>query len=175
MSDFKAVFSTTWKVVLSLSLISFVGWIAYSIIDNASHSGERERAARREEANWKLYQEQQDASADHTKMPKSVWDKRVNWAVQHHCWFSGMNREDLIRALGQPTNEGQHDTYSTMSWSRKTKDCLRYNGDDCVQYRQEEQHIDLINGYAKRYIDDDCHTLSGEHALLGLRVPAFSK
>jgi hypothetical protein len=172
MPEFKTVFGTTWKVVLSLTLISLVAWIAYSIVGSFTHSNERNEEIRRIEADNKAWDENQDTCADHTKMPKSVWDKRVAWAVKHRCWFNGMNRDDVIRALGRPTKEEAHDTYSSLFWSWQTKDCVRYSGDTCVEHRQQEQHVDLLrDGYVVRWIDDECRTINGEEE----RVPAFLK
>lgn len=175
MPDFKTVFEITWKVVLSLVIISLLSWLLYPIIEHIVHSDERNAAIRKQDAYNTARNEQEDTSAEHAKMPQSVWDKRVAWAVKHHCWFNGMNREELVLALGKPTNESAQGTYSSLSWSWQTKDCVHYSADACTEYRKEEQHIDILaNGYAeRRYSDNDCHTLSGEHQLLGLPVPAF--
>jgi hypothetical protein len=160
-----------------LALISLIGWIVFEFVGNLANSGHSKAELRGLEAESKAWDEQQDTSAEHTKIPKSVWDKRVAWAAQHHCWFLGMNHDELIKALGKPTKEEVHDTYSSLFWAWQTKDCIRYGGDTCAEYRREEQHIDLVKGYPQRNssIDGDCHTLSREHQFLGIPVPAFGK
>jgi hypothetical protein len=174
MPEFKTVFGTTWKVVLSLAVIFSIGWIVYSVVGSLARSREQNAEVRRIEVENKAWDTRQDTSAERTKVPKSVWDKRVAWAVKHHCWFNGMNKDEVILALGQPTKSEAHDTYSSLFWTWQTKDCARYSGDACEEYRTEEQHIDLLgNGYVTRGMDDDCHTLTGEHQLLGLPVPRF--
>src|SRR5450755_1306646 len=42
---------------------------------------------------------------ERSEVPRSVWDKRVAWAIQHHCYFSTMSRDEIVQALGQPTEE----------------------------------------------------------------------
>lgn len=163
MADFKTVFGITWKVVLSLAVISLSAWIAYSVFSNVSQNSEGKEETRHLEAELQASYQRDDTSAEHTKMPQSVWDKRITWAIKHHCWFNGMTRDEVIRALGQPTKQEVHDTYSSLFWSWQTKDCVQYSGDACAQYRREEQHLNLLrNGYITRGIDDDCRTLNGE-------------
>jgi hypothetical protein len=105
------------------------------------------------------------------KVPKSVWDKRVAWAIQHHCYFRAMSRDELVGALGMPTEEASYD----LTYKRQTKDCARYEGDTCAEYKTEESIIFLKDGYLDEQLvlDDECHTLHGEHQYLGLQVPHF--
>ncbi len=106
------------------------------------------------------------------KVPKSVWDKRVAWAIQHHCYFRAMSRDEVVGALSIPTEEASYD----LTYKRQTKDCARYEGDNCAEYKTEEKIIFLKDGYLDEKLgpnDDECHTLYGEHEWLGLQVPHF--
>jgi hypothetical protein len=70
-----------------------------------------------------------------------------------------------------PTKEASYD----LQYTRQTKDCARYEGNTCAKYKTEETIIFLRDGYleGKLVIDDQCHTLYGEHQYLGLQVPHF--
>src|SRR6266567_1111727 len=164
MVTFKDVFSITWKVVLSLMIVSAIVGVAYWLLSVPGKLAKVAKANTTVEA-MSTY----DTSDYHTKMPKSLWERRAAWAVKHRCSFAGMSKEEVIRALGRPTEEK---TYAlTYTW--ETKDCARYDGDACAEYKKESNIIFLHNGYSQsfRYGDEDCHTLSGEHQYLGLKIP----
>jgi hypothetical protein len=93
MATFKDVFSITWKAVLSLMIVSAIVGIAYWLVNLPGEVAKKDASA---EAVGK---DRYDTSDYHTKVPKSVWDKRVAWAVKHHCHFAGMSKEEIIRAL----------------------------------------------------------------------------
>jgi hypothetical protein len=165
MATFKDVFNITWKVVLSLMIVSAIVGIAYWLVNLPEEVAKTSTSAREVE------KDKYDTSDYHTKMPKSVWDKRVAWAVKHHCHFAGMSKEEIIQALGQPTEEKDY----ALTYTRETKDCVRYEGDACVEYKKESNIIFLHNGYSESSnyatADNDCHTLSREHQYLGLKIP----
>jgi hypothetical protein len=100
-----------------------------------------------------------------------VWDKKVAWAVQHQCYFTAMSRDEIVQALGKPTEEASY----SLTYNRRTKDCVRYNGDICSEYKTEEQIIFLKDGYEDKQLNSEsgCRTLYGEHKYLGLEIPAF--
>lgn len=119
------------------------------------------------------------AAKERSSFPQSVWVKRVAWAARHHCYFEGMSRDEIVRTLGQPTEEQD----SELIYKRQTKDCTRYQGDTCVEYRTEENYVWLQGGYGiggfyptpqdSYEAAQTCHTLFGEHEYDGLEVPNF--
>jgi hypothetical protein len=108
---------------------------------------------------------------ERSRVPKTVWDKRVAWAAQHHCYFAAMSRDELLRALGRPTSE----TSSDLVYNHRTNECARYSGDMCSEYKADEQTILLKDGYADDQLDvgGGCRTLYGENQNLGLEMPDF--
>jgi hypothetical protein len=108
---------------------------------------------------------------ERSKIPKSVWDKRVAWAVQHHCYFIAMSRDEIVQALGEPTEEASYD----LTYKRQTQECVRYNGDACSEYKTEKQIIFLKDGYEDKELSSGggCRTLYGDSHYLGLEIPAF--
>jgi len=109
---------------------------------------------------------------ERSKIPKSVWEKKVAWAIQHHCYFFGMSRDEIVHVLGQPTEEESY----ALTYKRQTRDCARYNGDICADYKTDQSIIFLQDGYTDPKLNDStngCRTLSGEHEYLGLDVPNF--
>ena len=84
-----------------------------------------------------------------------------------------MSRDELVRALGKPAEE----TTSSLTYKRQTSDCVRYNGDDCAEYKTDENIIFLKDGYEDKEVnnsDKSCRTLYGENQYVGLEVPEFS-
>jgi len=82
-----------------------------------------------------------------------------------------MNKEEVIRALGQPAEEKDY----ALTYSRETKDCARYDGDACVEYKKESNVIFLHNGYSESFnygTEEDCHAVSGEYRFLSLKIPS---
>jgi hypothetical protein len=100
-----------------------------------------------------------------------VWDKKVAWAIQHQCYFKAMSRDEIVQALGKPTEEASY----SLTYKRQTKDCTRYNGDVCSEYKTEDQIIFLKDGYEDNQLNgaNGCRNLHGEHQYLGLGIPDF--
>src|SRR5438094_8613969 len=164
-ATFKAVFSITWKVVLSLMIVSVIAWIVYGLV-TAPWGDAIKRDVTAKNADKDLY----DASDYHKKRPQSVWDSRVAWAVGHHCHFAGMSREEIIRAVGQPTEVKDY----ALTYTLPTKDCTRYDGDTCTEYKMDSNAIFLHNGHQELSNYTPAHhyvqTNSGEHHYFGLRL-----
>jgi len=116
------------------------------------------------------------AKAERSKVPKSVWDKKVVWAVQHHCYFAAMSRDEIVQAVGEPAFERP----SRLIYKRPT-DCVRYevNGNACAAYNFDQQVIFLAEGYedekANVSAHNGCRTLYGEHSYIGLPMPNFER
>jgi Uncharacterised protein family UPF0547 len=111
---------------------------------------------------------------ERSSVPKSIWEKKVQWAVQHHCYFSAMSQDEVVRALGKPAEE----TADNLTYKRPTEDCVRYDGDVCAEYKTEQQIVFLKDGYEDKQLNDSgesCLTLYGEHHYVGLQVPDFRR
>ncbi|MGB9235808.1 MAG: zinc ribbon domain-containing protein [Terriglobales bacterium] len=105
--------------------------------------------------------------------PKSVWDKKVAWATQHHCYFFAMSRDETVRALGQPTEEQSF----ALTYKRQTKDCARYDGDVCAEHETDQSIVLIRDGYIDPEVNrrtDGCRTLYGENEYFGLTIPNFT-
>lgn len=89
------------------------------------------------------------AAEQRSKFPQSVWDKRVAWAAQHHCYLGPMSRDEIVRALGQPAE----DSPFNPKYKRQTKECTRYQGNTCAEYRTEEHYIWLQDGCCEEISD----------------------
>jgi len=108
---------------------------------------------------------------ERSKVPKSVWDRKVAWAAQHHCYFTAMSRDEIVQALGKPAEE----TAYSLTYKRQTQDCASYNGDACAEYKTEHQIVFLKDGYDDKDINFSrgCCTLYGEHQYSGFDIPDF--
>ena len=110
---------------------------------------------------------------ERSEVPKSVWDKRIAWAIQHHCYFFAMSRDEVVRALGPPAEEEPF----ALTYKRQTKECARYSVDVCAEYKTEQNIIFLKDGYTDPELNrrrDGCRTLYGETEYLGLTIPNFN-
>jgi hypothetical protein len=109
MAQFKNVFSTTAKVILSLLIISAVIAVAFPILgglDSAvapAHSpplgapGEDEVDTLRSTA------------------PPPAWDSVIVKAVTNQCATDGMNQAEVLRAIGEPNV--RYDDIARSSWT----------------------------------------------------------
>lgn len=130
MAEFKDVFSTTAKVILALVIISALIGVGFlivgglgSVVVPASSTGA---------ATTDKYEDTADARR--TTMPKSVWDRGITKAVRSHCVTDGMNEEEVLRALGNPTSKSGR----SWTWQLPAGECLKYDGDQCIE--QKENH-----------------------------------
>jgi hypothetical protein len=107
--QFETVLSTTWKVVLSLIVISLLATVAVAILGGFGallNSADRRIAANGKPTVVETYAAYAAADNYRTTMPKSAWDRGIARAIKGHCAFSGMSREEAARALGEPTRKG---------------------------------------------------------------------
>jgi len=75
------------------------------------------------------------ATDERTRMPKSVWDKKIQWAIQHHCYFTAMSKEEIVQALGKPDEEAAY----SLTYKRTLDDCLRYSGIIVLSTKQKSR------------------------------------
>ena len=161
MTAFKQIFSVTWKVLLSLLIISILVVIVAVRLNEVG-----------QKRNELKYYEQYDRSYYHTSMPKSEWDKKVAFAVKHHCTFAGMSRQEVITALGPPAAEKPANEYGVayleypVPAGSQGVTCLKYSGDTCVDYI-DKPRIWLEHGYQdEQYANTrECTTLEGKEVL----------
>jgi len=152
--------------IVALLSVLLVVTLRYSYKDRKQPSGSAAIAAsenRPEPPRW--------AIEERSKFPRSVWVKRVAWAAQQHCYFSAMSRDEIVQVLGKPAQE----TAYSLTYRRQTNECVRYNGDDCSEFKTDQQFIFLKDGYDDKGLNgnSNCRTLYGEHQYLGLDIPDF--
>lgn len=149
MANFGEVFSTTWKVLLTLFLISVGLGLIYLVIVVIGRSVSNKSSGH---VNTYLNDTQRyDDRADqkHTRMPQSVWSKKIAAAIKSHCVDEGMTREEVEKAIGKPnrtTSESSHGTGSREAWQyeRTTQGkCLKYDGDECAEYVTKHESATL--------------------------------
>ena len=141
---FSTVFSTTLKVLLALALISLIIGIIYGVMNGVGSVGSRTTAG-----NGDSYFDMKDISdkmSDEkpTSMPHSTWIKFVGAAVKVHCTVQGMTKDEVVEAVGKPTRSyptsGDAAKGETWEYTKDIqKECLRYDGDRCVQYEVEHK------------------------------------
>jgi len=108
------------------------------------------------------------ADAVRTSVPKSIWDKAVAKAVQNHCYLQGMSEEEVIRAVGPPTQKNESGGVgATWTWLLPPGKCLKYQGDECVE-RQQDKQIVFFSAAGNAEAIDVCQTLSGKFVIFDL-------
>ena len=146
MAKFSEVFSTTFKVIAALVLISAAAGIVYAIINHVNESGkihEDYKAAVKEED-----ERFTKAEAKHTSMPLSQWNKLLAAGIKQHCAFEGMHKDDVEKALGKPSDVSQNYD-KTESWTytfEDQKQCLRYDGEKCAEHPKHQSVVYLTPG-----------------------------
>jgi hypothetical protein len=139
-TSFNRVFSITWKVLLSLAVISLIVWFATGIVGGLS----RRLSLSHEKDERQLSVEEADARR--TSMPKSQWDRGVAKAVARHCIFDGMSMDEILLAFGEPTERSGYNSLPNATlvydwnWRLPDGDCVKYDGEKCVE-RKKNQRI----------------------------------
>jgi len=147
MAKFSEVFSTTFKVIAALVLISLGTGIIYLIVSHVNESSKDSSKAR------EIYKDESkredaritNADAKHTSMPQSEWNKLLVTAIKQHCAFEGMHKGDVEKALGKPL-ETSHNYDSTESCKyvfEDQKKCLKYEGEKCAEHPKNEGTVYL--------------------------------
>jgi hypothetical protein len=167
MAQFKDVFSTTAKVLGALVIISvvvglgflFLGGLGSALAPAVSNSPARDAKPVEKDAEDSL----------RTAMPRSVWDRGVARAVKHHCYVPGMNQEEVVRALGEPTQKSDMgDHGSDWMWKLPPGKCVKYDGDKCVEQETKEGRVSFTPSGNVNYAVDACETIGGDFAYLSL-------
>jgi hypothetical protein len=163
MAQFKDVFSTTWKVLLALVLISAIigactialgglGWMMGRSSSTPSA------------ASIAVSADDQAADALRTTMPKSIWDRGMARAVRNHCFTEGMSKEEVIRAVGEPTERNDYNSEigSIWVWQLPPGKCLKYDGDKCIEQVKNSQTI-IFTAKGSVRGQSGCETLTGKY------------
>jgi TonB family protein len=172
MAKFSDVFSTTAKVVLALVLISIL-CVVGSLVFFGSIAGIGTAITRIMSGNSADKAWFDKADTVRTTMRKSVWDKGMERAAEKHCYITGMNKEEVARALGEPTTKESATRPSGLvifAWNYflPTGKCLKYNGDNCVEKEQWKQRViftdkgNVLNGNACRIQNDEWDEIQSE-------------
>ncbi len=150
MAKFSEVFSTTFKVIAALVLISAAAGIVYAIMTHVNQSS-KDRETSREIYKDEAKKEDEriiKADAKHTSMPLSQWNKLLAAGIKQHCAFEGMHKDDVEKALGKPSNVSQNYD-KTESWTytfEDQKQCLRYDGEKCAEHPKHQSVVYLTPG-----------------------------
>ncbi len=133
MTKFSEIFSTTWKVVLSVFLISLlislgIGFI-YVVI-----GGFRRASGGFSSDEWTRTYHVKNADEAYTKMPKSEWDGEIKRCIKEHTVIEGMTKDQVKQAVGG----GKPWSYSIITLKGSDKKCIKYEGEQCVEYPPDE-------------------------------------
>jgi len=96
--------------------------------------------------------ENKRADEKRTSMPSSKWNQTIAAAIKNHCPLEGMNKEQVKSAIGTPDEDSDGSFWKYYKTVRN--ECVRYDGDNCAEYR-EEKHTESFafspNGYLTDY------------------------
>lgn len=134
MPTFGEVFSTTWKVLLALFLISLGMGLMYLILAVIGSRSTSSTSSTRDADDWSNEYRQRSADDAPTKMPKSQWDEEMKRCAREGTVIEGMSKEEVGRAVGgkEPW------TFSIVTLKSTDQKCIRYAGERCVQYPPDE-------------------------------------
>jgi hypothetical protein len=80
-----------------------------------------------------------------------------------------MSAEDVVHSLGKPSEQTDHG----LAYESLSKDCIRYDGDNCVERKTDRRIVFLHKGYVSSLgKGDNCYTLNGANEFTGLRIPS---
>ncbi len=171
MPKFSDVFSITWKVLLALVLISVL-CVVGSLIFFGTIGGIGRAILGTKEVHpvgtpSALQPKFDEADAFRTTMPKSVWDKGMDRAVKKRCFIQGMNKEEVARALGEPTTKTSGALSSSWTYQLPPGKCLKYDGDTCIEREKHEQVV-FFTPKGNVWMGVGCQTLEGNFAYIEL-------
>jgi hypothetical protein len=111
MAQFKLVFSTTAKVVLSLLIISAAVGVAFPIL-----SGLGSPVAQTNSIALQVTTGDEDSDTIRKATPASAWVNIVDKAVTNQCVMDGMNQAEVVRAIGEPGVRFDDNLKSSWTW-----------------------------------------------------------
>ena len=147
MATFSDVFSITWKVLLALGIVS-------AIIGTKTTEDRPAGIAKTPQLQF------DEADAFRTTMPKSVWDKGIERAVKKRCFIQGMNKEEVTRAVGEPTTKTSSPSGNSWTYQLSPGKRLKYDGDTCIEKETHEQIV-FFTPKGNVWMGEGCETLAG--------------
>jgi len=155
------------KVLLALLIISVVIGLGAAILSGLGSVVGSPPASTDKETD--IYETEADTLR--TMMPKSAWDEGIARAVKKHCFTHGMNKEEVVRALGEPTKKEDHsyNGESTWTWKLPPGKCLKYDGDKCVEQEERDQTIYFTANGNVRLAVDGCQTVNDDYVYFDSR------
>lgn len=164
MAQFKDVFSTTWKVLAALFLISMIVGVIIAILGGL---GTVMVPAKSEPSSVSAMATAEDQAADglRSTMPKSRWDWGMARATKNHCITEGMSKEEVVKAVAEPTERRDYsaDVGSIWEWHLPSGKCLKYDGDNCIEQGKNSQTILFTPKGHVRGQPEGCETISGRY------------
>jgi hypothetical protein len=161
MAKFTDVFWTTAKVLLALLIISIAGWVAVGVFGGLGSAV----MPSAKPTSVSLRNSDDDVTdAVRTSMPKSAWDRGMARAASHHCYTNGMSKDEVLRALGEPSERKDYggEIGSNWTWQLPAGKCLKYDGDNCIQHEENHQIIFFTSGGNAKGAAG-CETLAGKY------------
>lgn len=178
--EFKRVFSTTAKVMLSVFLILLGIGLVWAILESipSRRSGSSEPEEVRYAHTYLDNKESYNKTADDafTKMPLSQWKSVISTDIFGHCIREGMTTREVEKAVGKPTAiksvppPDAADTGAVWEYTTKqvvNKPCSRYEGEKCadpVEYETKTATLYFSpNGHLTfPYLNGALHIDAGE-------------
>jgi hypothetical protein len=110
MAQFKDVFSTTAKVVLSLLVISAVIGVAYPILGGLGSASASPTVTPSGAPG------EEGADTMRSAAPPAAWNSLLAKAVANQCVTDGMNEAEVLRAIGEPNVRYDGRAISSWTW-----------------------------------------------------------
>jgi TonB family protein len=165
MAKFGEVFSTTWKVLLALFVISVGIGLISLVIGVMGRAGGGSSSS----DEWTRTYEVKNADEAYAKMPKSQWDGEIKRCIEEHTVIEGMTKDQVKQAVG-----GSLRSYSMVTLKGSDQKCIKYEGEQCVEYPPDEVKSFTLHFTPKGNLiwDEDSIGLSvyGKHYLADLPV-----
>jgi hypothetical protein len=134
MAKFDEVFSITWKVLLSLFLISLATGVVYFFVAGMGSVSRRKVV---EDDEWQRNYRNTSADDAPTKMPRSQWNTKLERCVVDQTVIEGMTKGEVKQAVA-----GDGVNYS-ITVAKGT--CQRYNGEECIEYSPDQNKTFVLS------------------------------
>jgi hypothetical protein len=156
MVKFTEVFSITLKVVIALvviaSVIGIVQFLGAKLISPSRENATSSSSPTAAEDQNEYLDVKADAKPD--TMPASAWKKLVETAISSHCALEGMSASETTQALGHPVSIGEEDARPRWKYAvTNKKKCLKYSGEQCVEYDQDIYFVHFTKKERVRDVD----------------------
>jgi hypothetical protein len=110
MAQFKDVFSTTAKVILSLLIISVMIAVAYPLLGGLGSASVPASTAPSGGTG------DDDTDTMRAVAQPAAWNNLIAKAVANRCVSDGMNEKEVLRAIGEPNVRYDGEAISSWTW-----------------------------------------------------------